>query len=63
MHDKFELEDMILTELRRMSGFQHVDDIDVGLVHFKGILDLGRLAERLWEKLTAVQQHGPAIPP
>jgi hypothetical protein len=46
--DKYDLEDLILRELHRMAGFQRVDDIDVGLVHFKGVIDVGRLAEQLW---------------
>jgi hypothetical protein len=48
--DSYVVEDIILEELRRMAGFQRVDDVDVGLIHFSGIIDLGRLAERLCER-------------
>jgi hypothetical protein len=46
--DSYVVEDIILEELRRMAGFQRVDD--VGLIHSSGIIDLGRLAERLCER-------------
>lgn len=49
--DIYQIEDLILKELRRMSGFQRVDDSDVNLVHFKGIINVGRLAKCLHDQL------------
>ena len=49
--DKYQLEDLILAELRKQSCFVRVSDIDVGHVLVSGVLDLGRLAENLCEKL------------
>lgn len=46
--DKYEIEDLILCELRRMSASVRVDDVDVNRVHFDGVIDLGRLAERIF---------------
>lgn len=49
--DVYQIEDLILTELRRMSGFHSIDNDDVGLVHFRGIINVSRLAECLHERL------------
>lgn len=60
MIDKYKIEDALIAELQRMTGFIQVDDTDVGLVHFRGLLDVGRLAENLAEYL---DKHGYALHP
>jgi len=47
--DRYQLEDLILWELRRTLNAK-VDDVDVGTVHVAGRLDLGRLAEVIWDR-------------
>ena len=49
--DVYEIEDLILNELRKMAGFQGVDDVDVALVHFKGFINIARIAESLHTQL------------
>lgn len=53
----YEIEDVILAQLRRMAGFVRVDDIDVGLVHFNGIINVGRIAEAIWEERNKVLEQ------
>lgn len=48
---KYWLEDLILEELRKQPCFLRVSDSDTGRVLVDGVLDLGRLADHLWEKL------------
>ena len=49
--DRYKLEDLILEELRRQPCFVRVSDSDLGLILVDGTLDLGRLADFLWERL------------
>lgn len=51
MMTKYDLEDLILAELRRQPCFVRVSDTDTGRVLVDGALDLGRLTDVLWEKL------------
>lgn len=49
--DRYGLEDLILHELRRRAkGKMRVDDVDVGLLHYEGVIDIGRLAEEIWDR-------------
>lgn len=49
--DKYQLEDLILTELRKQPCFVRVSDTDTGRVLVDGALDISRLTDFLWEKL------------
>lgn len=53
--EKYDLEDLLLAELRRQSCFLHIDNNDVGRIIVNGALDLGRLADHLWEQLPALR--------
>ena len=48
---KYDLEDLILVELHKQQCFVRVSDKDVSRVLVDGTLDVGRLAEALWEQL------------
>jgi hypothetical protein len=56
MFRKYEIEDVILKELRRQAKQQldyfKVDDADVGLVCFDGTIDVGKLADEICYRLT-----------
>jgi hypothetical protein len=51
MFKKYEIEDVILRELRKQAQQQldhfKVDDTDVGLVHVEGVIDIGKLADEI----------------
>jgi hypothetical protein len=47
MPDKYEVEDVIRSELRKMPGFLSNDPSDGGTLWFDGKIDVGRIAERL----------------
>jgi hypothetical protein len=49
--NKYQLEDLILEELRKQPCFVRVSESDVGRVLVDGVLDVGRLADVLWAKL------------
>lgn len=57
--EKYDLEDLLLAELRRQPCFLHIDNNDVSLILVNGTLDLGRLAEHLWERLPALRGNPP----
>ena len=61
MLDKYQLEDLLLALLRKQSCFVRVSDIDVGHILVSGVLDLGRLAEQLWEKLPSQPERRSSL--
>jgi hypothetical protein len=60
MFKKYEIEDVILRELRRQAKLQldyfKVNDVDVGLVHYDGMIDIGKLADEICYRLTQGDQ-------
>jgi hypothetical protein len=52
MIDKYQLEDLLLEALHKQrSCYVRVSDHDVGRVLVDGALDIGDLADHLWERL------------
>jgi hypothetical protein len=49
--DKYQLEDILIEALRKQRAFVRVSDHDVGRVLVDGALDVGDLADVLWERL------------
>jgi len=58
MFKKYEIEDVILQELRKQPSLEHfkVDDTDVGLVHVEGVINIGKLADEICYRLTQGDQ-------
>jgi hypothetical protein len=46
----YDLEDIILRELRENATRIKVCDGDVGRVEFEGTINIGRIAEQIWQK-------------
>jgi len=51
MTDRYQLEDLLLEQLRRQPCFVRVSDTDVGRILVDGVLDLGQLTDFLWDRL------------
>ena len=58
MFKKYEIEDVILQELRKQPSLEHfkVDDTDVGHVHVEGVINIGKLADEICYRLTQGDQ-------
>ena len=57
--DKYQLEDILLEALRKQRAFVRVSDHDVSRVLVDGALDIGDLADVLWERLPLKSELPP----